>query len=158
MSPSFLQKLFGGRHDIFDIGTGSIGSEKTTAATQATDSKAPPSYSENNILSPKQLKNLKTLAASTPQWRWSNAECRAWITAVCVSYLNTTMAEGEIRAARYDGFGANLWSMGWTRWKEICGGNADEGTSMFNLLFGLRMEKGTVPKGMKINYEKAEKK
>lgn len=48
--------------------------------------------------------------------------------------------------------------MGWTRWKEICGGNADEGTSMFNLLFGLRMEKGTVPKGMKINYEKAEKK
>jgi hypothetical protein len=144
MSPSFFQKLFGQRHDIFDIGTVS---EKATAPTQATDSKAPPSYSENNILSRKQLKNLKTLAASTPQWRWSNAECPAWITAVCVSYLNTTMAEGEIRAARYDGFGANLWSMSSSRWKQIRGGNVDEGSSIFNLLFGLKKEKGTVPKG-----------
>jgi hypothetical protein len=155
MSPSFLQKLFGGRHDIFDIGTGS---KKTTAPAQATDSKAPPSYSENNILSPKQLKNLKILAASTPQWRWSNAECRAWITAVCVSYLNTTMAEGETRAARYDGFGSNLWSVSSSGWKRICGGNVDEGSSIFNLLFGLKKAKGTVPKGMKINHDKVEKK
>jgi hypothetical protein len=130
MSPSCPQKIFSQHQNIFDIGTKS---RKATTPNQATDSKAPPSYSEHNILSPKELKKVKAFAASTPQWRWSNAECRAWITAVCVSYLNTTMEEAEIRAARYDGFGTNLWWMSSVRWKQLCGGNVDEESSISNL-------------------------
>ena len=75
-----------------------------------------------------------------------------------VSYLNTTLEEGEIRAARYDGFGSNIWLMSSARWKQICGGNADEGSSIFNLLFGLKNERGALPQGLWINYDKLEKK
>ena len=68
------------------------------------------------------------------------------------------MAEAEIRAARYEGFGASLWSVGVAGWKNICGGHADEGLSIFNLVFGLRNEKGAVPKGVLINHKKEQDK
>lgn len=84
-------------------------------------------------------------ARSTPQWRWTNAKCRAWIFEVLVKYLGHTHKAACEKAEKFAGFGPFLWSLDCVQWKEYLG--AAEGQSVFTLLVSMCKEMGTIPKG-----------
>jgi len=50
-------------------------------------------------------------ATDTPQWLWSNQQCRSWIIAVCVTLLNNSVKQAEEKAARFRGFGPMIFEI-----------------------------------------------
>jgi len=85
-------------------------------------------------------------ARSTPQWRWTNAECRAWIFEVLVKYLGHTNQAACQKAEKFVGFGPALWSLDREAWEQYLG--EVEGQSVFRLLVSMCREFGTIPRGV----------
>lgn len=105
------------------------------------DDTQPPPYSLAETSLSKQPLNIK--ASETPQWLWSNAQCRAWIAAVCIEYLQYSERDAYAAAEGVKGFGPRLFGMRLQEWTQILG-NAD-GYSVYTLVFSIARKKGAVP-------------
>jgi hypothetical protein len=86
-------------------------------------------------------------AATNPQWRWNNAQCRTWIACVLNEYAGKSHLTAKELAKKFDGFGPNLWVMEWDEWYALLGA---DGEGICALLIAARDEDGAVPKGVKI--------
>jgi len=92
------------------------------------------------------LSHLKIKASDTPQWEWSTNQCRAWVIAVCITYLSFSLGEAEDAARSFTGFGPNIYLKEADHWKEIVGEN--NGAGVYSLLLNRRHNPGAVAKGV----------
>lgn len=60
-------------------------------------------------------------ATDTPQWLWSNVECRAWLTAVGVTLLNMSIDEAEGYADSFEGSGTYIYNWNCQAWHRLYG-------------------------------------
>lgn len=90
--------------------------------------------------------HLNIQASDTPQWLWSNAQCRAWLYAVCITYLDYTEEAAHAEAARFKGMGVYLYSRNRHGWTTKMG--QENGTSVYNLLISQASKPGAVPPGI----------
>jgi len=88
-------------------------------------------------------------AATNPQWRWNNAQCRTWIACVLSEYAGKSHLAAKELAMKFDGFGPNLWVMEWDEWYSLLGA---DGEGICALLIAARDEEGAVPKGVKMHW------
>ncbi|CAG8975396.1 hypothetical protein HYALB_00011477 [Hymenoscyphus albidus] len=107
---------------------------------------APPPYHSTSAFS------SKIKAKHTPQWRWSNHQCKEWITAVLVTYLNLPLAEAEAKASQFEGFGPSLFERDHAWWEWFLGDGV--GSPVFSLIFSLRDEPGALPEGITYDHYK----
>jgi hypothetical protein len=70
--------------------------------------------------------------------------------AVLVTYLNYTNTDALAVAKNLHGFGPNLYLRSMETWMKLLGN--DEGRGVYAIIFGVRREKGAVPKGMKMQH------
>lgn len=114
----------------------------------------PPPYSPNspsqcaacgNIqISPPSIK-----ATDIPQWRWTNAQCIEWLTAVFTVYAGYDQKTAEAKAKEFRGFGPRLWQMGRGDWYVWLG--VEVGGCVYIILMEMYPEKGTHPKGITLS-------
>ena len=90
-------------------------------------------------------------ATDTPQWLWSNEQCRSWIVAVCVTLLNNSVEEAEEKAARFRGFGPMIFESEKEGWTNILQDNADV-ISVYGLVLGQTHKKEAVPRGLSFDH------
>jgi hypothetical protein len=90
-------------------------------------------------------------ASDIPQWRWSNRQCRQWLTEVLVEYGNLERDEAERQAQTYQGFGPNLFSYKSETWFKWFGAN---GSSIPCLIMEMFYAKGACPKN--VSFPQAE--
>jgi hypothetical protein len=90
-------------------------------------------------------------ATDTPQWLWSNKQCRSWIIAVCVTLLNNSVEQAEEKAARFRGFRPAIFENELEEWTEIFQDEADV-ASVYGLVLGQTHEKGAVPRGLSFDH------
>ncbi|KAE9365153.1 hypothetical protein N431DRAFT_496302 [Stipitochalara longipes BDJ] len=133
--------------------------DESTASTALGNpsSSVPPSSST----SPRPRKSLAAFlkpfakrirAADTPQWAWSNAQCREWLAAVLVEYCNRDPVVARELADNMfadGGFGPRLYTTKLVTWEGYVGKRDAEG--IHGLLLSLRKEKGAVPASVKID-------
>jgi hypothetical protein len=93
-------------------------------------------------------------ATDTPQWLWSNEQCRSWIIAVCVTLLNNSLEEAEEKAKRYRGFGPSIFENNIEAWKSIFQNEYDS-ESVYSLVMSKRDESGAVPLGWTYPHREA---
>jgi len=121
----------------------------TTCAVSFSTS-PPPSY--KSIEEEIDINRQRIEASDVPQWRWSNAQCREWLIAVLVTYLNYNNTDAFDLAENLHGFGPNLYLRSVESWIKILGD--DEGRGVYSILFEVRRQKGAVPKGMRMRHWK----
>jgi hypothetical protein len=131
----------------------------STAGTSLANSA--PSISPSSSTTPKPRKSLATFlrpfakrirAADTPQWAWSNVQCREWLAAVLVEYCNRDPVVARELAENMfadGGFGPRLYTTKLVTWEGYVGKRDAEG--IHGLLLSLRKEKGAVPASVKID-------
>jgi hypothetical protein len=119
-----------------------------------------PSVSPSSSTTPKPRKSLTTFlrpfvkhirAVDTPQWSWSNIQCREWLTAVLVEYCNRDPAVARELADNMfadGGFGPRLYTTKLVTWEGYVGKRDAEG---IHGLLSLRKEEGAVPASVKID-------
>ena len=91
------------------------------------------------LTSPPQLLQAVSVhvkASSTPQWRWTNAQCQ-----------EPKTARGL--ADEFLGFGPNLYMMSWKEWHAWLGA---DGRAIFAILVEVHGEKGAVPSQVEIPH------
>ena len=91
-------------------------------------------------------------ASDTPQWAWSNVQCREWLAAVLVEYCNRDLTVARQLADNMfadGGFGPRLYTTKLVTWEGYVGKRDAEG--IHGLLLSLRKEKGAVPASVKID-------
>lgn len=88
------------------------------------------------------------LASETPQFRWTNTQCRAWIQAVAIWYLGYDEKLARTAANLFNGFGPTLFAYDVPNWEGLFNENNDEANSVHSLVFSLRNEEGALPKDM----------
>lgn len=102
----------------------------------------PPSYTPHDA-----NRHIK-LASDIPQWRWSNIECRAWLIAVCTTYLSWSMDDALAAAQKFNGFGPDIYLMRIANWEELLGvGNA---RGVYTLL--LQVRDSAVPENIQMGH------
>ncbi|KAH7389192.1 hypothetical protein BKA64DRAFT_758385 [Cadophora sp. MPI-SDFR-AT-0126] len=94
--------------------------------------------------------NLSTITAySTPQWRWSNAQCRAWLTQVLITYGGRPSPVAHRLADSFHGWGPNLYMKEWKEWNAWLGA---DGQAIFALLMEEHGKEGAVPREVEIEH------
>jgi hypothetical protein len=88
-------------------------------------------------------------ASSTPQWRWTNAQCQDWITLVLTEYSGKEPETARGLADEFLGFGPNLYLMSWKEWHAWLGA---DGQAIFAILMEVHGEKGAVPSQVEIPH------
>jgi hypothetical protein len=88
-------------------------------------------------------------ASSTPQWRWTNAQCQDWITLVLTEYSGKDPETARSLADEFMGFGPNLYMLGWKEWHAWLG---VDGQAIFAILMEVHGEKGAVPSQVEIPH------
>ena len=104
------------------------------------------------LTSPPQLLQAVSVhvkASSTPQWRWTNAQCREWITLVLTEYSGKEPKTARGLADEFLGFGPNLYLMSWKEWHAWLGA---DGRAIFAILVEVHGEKGAVPSQVEIPH------
>ena len=104
------------------------------------------------LTSPPQLLQAVSVhvkASSTPQWRWTNAQCREWITLVLTEYSGKEPKTARGLADEFLGFGPNLYMMSWKEWHAWLGA---DGQAIFAILMEVHGEKGAVPSQVEIPH------
>jgi hypothetical protein len=91
-------------------------------------------------------------ASDTPQWAWSNSQCREWLTAVLIEYCNRDPVVARETADKMfadGGFGPRLYTTKLVTWERFVG--VRDAECIHGLLVSLRKEKGAVPASVKID-------
>ncbi|TVY41201.1 hypothetical protein LOCC1_G006936 [Lachnellula occidentalis] len=88
------------------------------------DETAPPPYDHK-------YEAIRHKATDLPQWRWSNKECRQWITAVLVEYGSIGREKAGTQARKFEGFGPTIYAIPLETWMDWFGHN---GHSIYTLL------------------------
>jgi hypothetical protein len=92
-------------------------------------------------------------ADSVPQWRWTNNQCRTWITDVLIVYGGKDVHTARELASTFRGFGPNLYMKEWKQWNSWLG---PDGQAIFALLMEVHDEEGAVPKEVEIAHYRRE--
>jgi hypothetical protein len=92
-------------------------------------------------------------ADSVPQWRWTNSQCRTWITDVLIVYGGKDAQTARELASTFRGFGPNLYMKEWKQWNSWLGA---DGQAIFALLMEVHDEEGAVPKEVEIAHYRRE--
>ncbi|PMD37837.1 hypothetical protein L207DRAFT_567639 [Hyaloscypha variabilis F] len=92
-------------------------------------------------------------ADSVPQWRWTNSQCRTWITDVLIVYGGKDAQTARELASTFRGFGPNLYMKEWKQWNSWLG---PDGQAIFALLMEVHEEEGAVPKEVEIAHYRRE--
>jgi hypothetical protein len=119
---------------------------RTSKANTAANHSQPPPYSAFvHMGEPAEhsLSHLDIKASDTPQWEWTSNQCRAWIVAVCTSYLSYPLIDAQDIAARFKGFGPNIYIMNRFEWYRLLG--LENGEGVYLILIDRRHNKGAVP-------------
>jgi hypothetical protein len=90
---------------------------------------------------------------SIPQWRWTNSQCRTWVTDVLIVYGGKDPQTAQDLAAAFRGFGPNLYMKEWKQWNSWLGA---DGQAIFALLMEVHAEEGAVPKEVEIAHYQRE--
>jgi hypothetical protein len=106
---------------------------------------APPSYEaiSNNG-------SVQIQARKTPQWTWSNAQCREWLTAVMIDCFGSSTDEAAEVAKGWKGFGPNIYLMTCGSWKELLG--EQRGVGLYTILLCVREKKGACPRNINLRH------
>lgn len=102
----------------------------------------PPTYEASFI-------RLNLKATSIPRWDWTNTECRAWITAFCITFLGKSLEHAEELAQRYTGCGTMIYTTEAEYWHGCLEG-LHEGTSIYNYLQHVVNDPESVPDGVRM--------
>lgn len=89
----------------------------------------------------------KITASSTPQWRWTNTQCRAWLADVLIEYGGRPSPEAHRVAQGFKGWGPNLYMKEWKAWNSWLGA---DGQAIFALLMEEHEKEGAVPREVEI--------
>jgi hypothetical protein len=126
------------------------------ASADSSSSARPPilkASKPNNFLSAFLSPFAKRIRASdTPQWAWSNAQCREWLAAVLIEYCNRDPEVARDMADKMfedGGFGPRLYTTKLVTWERFVG--VRDAECIHGLLVSLRKEKGAVPPSVKID-------
>lgn len=125
---------------------------ESTDSTSQLPQKQPIMTSAQDMLSnnsPQPVKDYNIQASSTPQWRWTNAQCRDWITLVLTKYSGKEPETARALAKQFKGFGPNLYILSWTEWDAWLG---PDGQAIFAILMEVRDEKGAVPSTVEVPH------
>ncbi len=118
-----------------------------------------PSFTHQIPISPKRspkhsifhLNPFRIRASSTPQWSWSNKECKAWLVAVLVEYCGRD-EEGARGTAETvfatGGFGPSLYLMTSETWMRYLGQR--DGNLVYSLLLACKNKRGAVPRNVRL--------
>jgi hypothetical protein len=123
----------------------------------------PPPYAEGDLILLEQahasgIEQVSTLgteikATDTPQWIWTNAQCRAWIFAVCSKNLGLGVEESKIISEKFEGYGPNIYCLKFENWVDIFGSdNPSRAESVYSTILGLQDEEGAVPKTIRLQH------
>lgn len=94
--------------------------------------------------------DLPTITAhSTPQWRWTNTQCRHWLTQVLITYGGRPSPVAHRLADSFHGFGPNLYMKEWKEWNAWLGA---DGQAIFALLMEEHGKEGAVPREVEIEH------
>lgn len=99
----------------------------------------------------KEARSIK--ATDTPQWLWSNNQCRQWLVAVLETLLHFSPEEAQSTALQFEGFGPSLYLMAAEEWGRMLG--RDPARSVYGLILSQRHSKGAVPRGTVVPHGQA---
>lgn len=102
--------------------------------TRETKSKFTSFWSKLNIF----RRTVIIRAADTPQWTWSNAQCRDWVTEVLVEYCSRDRKYAREKADSVfakGGFGPRIYNLRKESWRHHLG--VEDGQSMYSLVTSL---------------------
>ncbi|KAH7333197.1 hypothetical protein BKA65DRAFT_507370 [Rhexocercosporidium sp. MPI-PUGE-AT-0058] len=86
----------------------------------------------------------RILATDIPQWCWSILQCREWIAAVLMHYMNYGRPVAVSMAGRFEGYGPNIYLRDRQEWIKILGEH--NGRGVYEMILSVRRSKGAVPK------------
>ncbi|CZR69815.1 uncharacterized protein PAC_19715 [Phialocephala subalpina] len=119
-------------------------SEKTIGSTPSTkQSKSLFGFLRRNKTAPDPNQKL---ASKTPKWTWTNAQCREWLKAVCVWYLDYNEADAEKISKRFRGFGPSIYSTSLTGWETVLKGQKTDAYAVCTLVYNLQKSKRPLPR------------
>lgn len=101
--------------------------------------------SNNPASSPKTI-----LATDVPQWLWSNLQCRQWLLAVLVTYMNIEPTAAATSADRFEGYGPNIYIRDLQAWNDLLGDH--NGAGIYMMLLSVRHHKGAIPRKVTITH------
>ncbi|KAH9208195.1 hypothetical protein DL95DRAFT_450013 [Leptodontidium sp. 2 PMI_412] len=129
--------------------------ENSTSDSSEPIQKPIPAHLRGKSLQKENWEDVENItAASTPQWRWSNTQCRAWLTEVLIVYGGRPSPVAHRLADGFRGWGPNLYMKEWKEWNSWLGA---DGQAIFALLMEEHRKEGAVPKEVEIeHYVKAE--
>jgi hypothetical protein len=90
-------------------------------------------------------------ATDTPQWLWTNLQCREWIFAVCLDNLGLCVEECQEIADMFEGYGPSIYSNNVFFWEELFGSRA-RANAVFSQIFAVRNKKGALPPGITYDH------
>ncbi|KAE9376295.1 hypothetical protein N431DRAFT_462140 [Stipitochalara longipes BDJ] len=91
------------------------------------------------------------MPTDTPQWVWTNAECKEWLFAVCYENLGLSGEESKAISDNFDGFGPVIYCMDQTDWKKLLGTN-HRANGVYAMVYNLMSAPGAVPPGLIIKH------
>lgn len=89
-------------------------------------------------------------AFETPQWKWSNAECKEWLLSYLIDKLQYDRAKAESLVAKLKGDGTVMYCRDYEEWRILLGKWQAKG--VYIILFALRREEGAVPQGTDLRH------
>lgn len=88
----------------------------------------------------------KELASKTPQWRWTNTQCRDWIKAVCIWYLGYDEEDAQKVSSKFKGFGDTLYGNTHRVWKHYFKDQPSDAHAICSLIYNLQKAKRPLPR------------
>jgi hypothetical protein len=111
-------------------------------------SPSPPVSDQQRLRNNRQRASQSIKATDVAQWRWTNSQCKEWLTEVLVIYCGKSRVAAKELASQFVGFGPNLYVTkysGWEGWLGV------DGRAIYALL--LEMKNDAVPKGISIDHD-----
>lgn len=124
---------------------------KTHNTSTSTTISTPTAEPTEKSPQPPEKLQIKELASKTPQCLWPQTECKEWLQAVFVYYLNYPEEHSEEIAARTKGFGPSIFARTKMDWVALLGNEAN-GSAIYALVFSFRREEGAVPEGISFGH------
>ena len=100
----------------------------------------PPSY--KTIVETPTHNELNINVDDIPQWKWTAAQCRAWIAEILIHRCGYGPEEAKQKALRFSGWGPTMYTASTFHWRCWFG---EEGMAMFCVLIENCDKKGAAP-------------
>ncbi len=110
-----------------------------------------PSRKRTNPLT--RLFEQKIRATDTPKWRWTQSQCREWIAAVLMTYLEYSPCDAATTAGKFIGCGPNIYLSGVDSWAIILKSHI-RAQAIRALIMTRRNRWGAVPWGIQIGIDR----